>query len=79
MHGTLGDLAHVKRHDLAVHGDRSSRAAAACRHRIERFNRDVASSHAFEAERAIAKRGRIPGLTESPRLQRIDLRDWLSS
>jgi nicotinate phosphoribosyltransferase len=29
--------------------------------------------------RPIAKRGRIPGLTESPRLGRIDLRDWLSS
>ncbi len=29
--------------------------------------------------RAIAKRGRIPGLTESPRLESIDLHDWLSS
>ena len=29
--------------------------------------------------RPIAKRGRIPGLTDSPRLERIDLRDWLSS
>jgi nicotinate phosphoribosyltransferase len=28
--------------------------------------------------RAIAKRGRIPGPTASPRLTRIDLRDWLS-
>lgn len=27
----------------------------------------------------IAKRGRIPGRTESPRLQRIDLSDWLAS
>jgi nicotinate phosphoribosyltransferase len=26
--------------------------------------------------RPIAKRGRIPGLTESPRLQRLDLADW---
>jgi nicotinate phosphoribosyltransferase len=29
--------------------------------------------------RPIAKRGRIPGLTDSPRLERIDLRDWLST
>jgi nicotinate phosphoribosyltransferase len=28
--------------------------------------------------RAIAKRGRIPGITPSPRLGRIDLLDWLS-
>jgi nicotinate phosphoribosyltransferase len=27
----------------------------------------------------IAKRGRIPGLTPSPRLQRIDLRDWTAT
>ena len=27
--------------------------------------------------RAIAKRGRIPGVTPSPRLSEIDLRDWL--
>jgi nicotinate phosphoribosyltransferase len=29
--------------------------------------------------RAIAKRGRIPGLTASPRLQPIDLQEWLPS
>jgi nicotinate phosphoribosyltransferase len=29
--------------------------------------------------RAIAKRGRIPGITASPRLVHVDLRDWLSS
>jgi nicotinate phosphoribosyltransferase len=29
--------------------------------------------------RPIAKRGRIPGRTESPRLRRIDLRDWRGS
>jgi nicotinate phosphoribosyltransferase len=29
--------------------------------------------------RAIAKRGRIPGLTPSPRLQRVDLRDWIAT
>lgn len=29
--------------------------------------------------RAIAKRGRIPGITPSPRLSRIDLREWLSA
>jgi nicotinate phosphoribosyltransferase len=28
--------------------------------------------------RAIAKRGRIPGLTDSPRLVAIDLADWRS-
>ncbi len=27
--------------------------------------------------RPIAKRGRIPGVTVSPRLSPIDLRDWL--
>jgi nicotinate phosphoribosyltransferase len=27
----------------------------------------------------IAKRGRIPGLTASPRLQRVDLRDWTAT
>jgi nicotinate phosphoribosyltransferase len=27
----------------------------------------------------IAKRGRIPGLTPSPRLQRVDLRDWTAT
>jgi nicotinate phosphoribosyltransferase len=27
--------------------------------------------------RAIAKRGRIPGVTASPRLAQVDLRDWL--
>jgi nicotinate phosphoribosyltransferase len=29
--------------------------------------------------RPVAKRGRIPGVTESPRLERIELPDWLSS
>ncbi|HSM32496.1 MAG TPA: nicotinate phosphoribosyltransferase, partial [Anaerolineae bacterium] len=27
--------------------------------------------------RAIAKRGRIPGITPSPRLGTVDLREWL--
>jgi nicotinate phosphoribosyltransferase len=29
--------------------------------------------------RPIAKRGRIPGKTDSPRLQRVDLSEWLAS
>jgi nicotinate phosphoribosyltransferase len=29
--------------------------------------------------RAVAKRGRIPGLTPSPRLTRVELREWLSA
>jgi nicotinate phosphoribosyltransferase len=30
-------------------------------------------------ERPIAKRGRIPGLTPSPRLRRVDLREWIAT
>jgi nicotinate phosphoribosyltransferase len=29
--------------------------------------------------RPVAKRGRIPGVTASPRLERLELRDWLST